>query len=376
MSTLEDRVPADKVVTIADPITVTSLVAANVRDIPNTSSNVLGSASPGTEMSADALSPDQEWVRVLYDGRVAWVSRNLVTSTEPLSGLPVIGANQRGYMQEFMVHTGSDLAACSGAVPSLLIVQGPHSIPVDIVANGAHIRISSTVALWITADNELRVLVLSGSAQIGNLNLPAGFTTKAQLSADGLSIVGPWENVRPMTDDERQVLMPLEGFPGVLLNYALEIPTQADIQQMLVALAQANVQGGAQSGPASGQANCSRFKPTSPLGGMAFGNETFYWDAALGANNYRLNIYNNSGAPVGSFETGSENTALTVDVSSGSIGDGISFAWEVVALVNNNIACTTARVPVLRESGVQQAGGGGGGGQNNNPGSGGGHWGS
>jgi hypothetical protein len=218
-------------------------------------------------------------------------------------------------------------------------------------------------------------MVLSGSAKIGNLNLPAGFTTKALLSADGRTIAGAWENVRPMTDGERQALLPLEGFPGALMSYVLEIPTASDIQETLVALAQAGVAGGATTGPASTQANCSRFRPTSPLGGMAFGNETFYWDAALGANNYRINFYNEAGSQVGSFSTGSENTALTVDVSSGSIGDGTSFAWEVQALVNDNLACTTGRVPVLRESGVQQAGGGGGG-NNDNPGSGGGQWGS
>lgn len=371
---LENLVPAESAVSIVEPIPVTALVQSNIRDVPSTNSNVIASAAPGTPLEADALSADQEWIRVMYEGRIAWLSRSLVSSEQPLGDLPVMQRGQMGLMQEFVLQTGSGLADCAGAVPSILIVQGPSGIPVDIVVNGAQIRISSTIALWITELRELRVLVLNGSAQIGNLNLPAGFTSKALLSEDGRSLAGAWENVRPMTEGERQALLALQDIPGDVLSYVIEIPTDEDVSSTLAALAQSAASGGARSGNVSG-ADCGRFRPTSPLDGLAFGNTTFYWDAALGANDYRLNIYNDAGTLVSSTSTGSDNTALTVDTGSGSIGDGITFSWEVEALVNNGVACITARVPLPRASAPQLAGGGGGNDDADNPGSGGGQWG-
>lgn len=356
---LENLVPAASALQMAEPVDATTMVATNVRDVPSLNSNVIASASAGTEVQVDGLSADQEWVRIMYDGRVAWVSRSLVASEGSFDALPRIGRSSRSLMQEFTFTTGSGLAACSGALPALLIVQGPANIPVSIVANGADIRISSTIALWITPDGEIRVLVLSGAAQIGNLALPAGFTSKAQLSADGRTIAGPWQNVRPMTPGERGVLLGLEQLPPDIMSYAITIPTEEAIQQTLVALASSV--GGARAGAASGQADCTRFKPTSPLGGMAFDEETFYWDGALGANNYRVNIYNEAGGLAGSFATNSENTALSINVSADALGEGISFGWEVEALVDNAIACTTGRIPVLRAAGAQLAGGAGGG---------------
>lgn len=372
--TVDNLVSPDSALKMVEPIQAHTMVQANVRDTPSLKSNVIASAPVGSDMQVDALSADQQWVRVMYRGQVAWVSRNLVASDASLAGLPVIGSSSQSVMQDFTFHTGTGLAACDGALPALLLVQGPQNIPVTITANGAEIRISSTIVMWITPDNELRVMVLSGGARIGNLSLPPGFTTKAKLSADGSSIDGPWQNVRPMTPDERAVLQGLQHLPEGVMSYAVNIPTADDVQQTLVALASAA--GGARAGAASGKADCSRFKPTSPLGGMAFGTQTFYWDGAQGANNYKLNIYNESGAQVGSFATNSDNTALTIDTSASTIGEGFSFSWEVEAYVDNALACTTAQVPVLRASGAQLAGSGGGGSNPSNPGSGGGKWGS
>ena len=370
--TVENMVPAERALKMAEPIPAQTMVQANVRDVPSLNSTVIASAPVGSEMLVDGLSADQEWVRVMYRGQVAWVSRNLVVSETPLADLPVIGRNSRSVLQEFTFRTGSGLADCEGALPALLVVQGPQNIPVTIVANGAEIRISSTLAMWITSQNEMRVMVLSGGAQVSTLPLPPGFTTKAELSADGNTVAGPWQNVRPMTPDERAILEGLQHLPPGVMSYAVSIPTEADVQQTLVALASSV--GATQAGAASGQAQCDRFKPTSPLGGMGNGSETFYWDGALGANNYRVNIYNEAGAAVGTFSTNSENTALTIDTTANALGAGSSFAWEVEALVDNAIACTTARVPVLRDATARLAGGAEGG-STDNPGSDGGKWG-
>lgn len=369
---VENAVAPENAMEVSESIAVTTLVGANLRSGPSTESQVIASVRAGTELQADGLSRDQQWLRVFHDGAVAWVSRSVLAINDPLDGLPVWGGDSRTMMQDFFFRTGNGLAQCEGALPALLIIQGPQDIAVSLRINGVDIRVDSTIALWVTPDNEMRVLVLEGSAQIGNLSVPEGFTVKAPLSADSRSVVGPWESLRAMTPDERAVLSLLENVPGDPLNANISIPTEEDIQETLAALSASSI-GEARVGPASGAADCSRFRPTSPLGGIAFGTTTFYWDAALGADNYRVNIYNNNGVQVGSFMTNSANTALSVDTSAGGIGDGLDFTWEVEAIVNNQVACTSSRVAVLREAGAAPVGSGNG--DTDNPGSGG-PWGS
>lgn len=94
-----------------------------------------------------------------------------------------------------------------------------------------------------------------------------------------------------------------------------------------------------QSGPLF--ADCSRFRATSPLDGLANGANIFYWDGAPGATSYRVNIYNldRGGIRVASYETGGLNTWLLGDVSVTTAGPGFLFAWEVHALVSDQVAC-------------------------------------
>jgi hypothetical protein len=371
---VENAVAPENALQVSEPITVTVLVGANLRSGPSTNAQVLASAPAGTELQADGLSRDEQWLRVFHEGKIAWVSRSVLAINDPLDNLPVWGGDGRTLMQDFFFSTGNGLAQCEGALPALLIIQGPENIPVSLRINGEDIRLDSTMALWITPDNEMRVMVLEGAAQIGNLSIPAGFTAKALLSEDGHSVSGPWENMRAMTPDERAILTPLENLPVESLNNNISIPTEGAIQEMLAALSASNI-GEARAGTASGDADCSRFRPTSPLGGLAFGPTTFYWDAALGADNYRINIYNESGTQVGTFVTNSANTAISVDTSAATIGDGLNFTWEVVALVNNQVACTSSQVVVLREAGASTVGSGGGDGDDDG-GGGGPSWGS
>jgi LysM repeat protein len=97
--------------------------------------------------------------------------------------------------------------------------------------------------------------------------------------------------------------------------------------------------------------DCRPFRATSPLDGLSYGMTTFYWDGAPGATGYRVNVYNldeKNGALVGSFTSSGTTTNLTADVSIESVGYGFSFAWEVDALYNGQVACTSQRYTVPR----------------------------
>jgi LysM repeat protein len=101
----------------------------------------------------------------------------------------------------------------------------------------------------------------------------------------------------------------------------------------------------------SGAVDCAPFRATSPLDGLNYGQNTFYWDAAPGATSYRLNIYNideRDGALVASYNIDAPQTNFTADLNVQTVGYGFSFAWEVLALFGDQTACTSARVTIPR----------------------------
>lgn len=332
-----------------DPITVMTAMAANIRSAPTTNANVIGSVPPGTELMADGVNESGNWLRVLFESGPGWVSREVIQTEVDVSGLPVINNENRSPMQSFFFTTGAGDPACNAAPPSLLVVQGPDNVKVDITANGADISIGSTIALMILPGNTLQLVVIYGEATLGDLSVPAGFKITAPLSDDGKTITGDWEAMSPLTQEDLDLLQPLENLPINILHYPIVLPTLEEIQAIINAFLQSNPgTGGNTQGPAAGGADCSSFKATSPLDGLPFGDATFYWDPAPGATSYQVNLFNDSGALVGSFETAAPNSSLVGDTS--GLGNGFSFGWQVVALVNGQVACSSPTVTMFRSA--------------------------
>lgn len=235
---VENAVDPTEAFTPAEPVNVTTTTSANVRSGPSTNNNVVGSVPAGTQLQADGLNADQTWARVLLDNQPVWISRDLLQPEVPgtLGALPVLSRNARTPMQAFYFRTGFEGLDCTESPPSVLVVQGPKSVTVDFTANGADIRISSTVALFTTPQGTLLLLVIDGSALVGGIQIPAGFAIEAPLSPDGRSLAGPWGGFRSMTAEEIAQLIPLENIPVELLHYPIVIPTLGQIAQMLAAM--------------------------------------------------------------------------------------------------------------------------------------------
>jgi len=344
---VENAVAPEDALQLAEPIEVTTLVAANMRSAPSTNANVVGSAPAGTTLAADGLSADGEWLRVLFENGAAWVNRQVVDEAGDASALPIITRETRTPMQAFNFRTGVGEPTCAESPPSLLLIQGPDNVRVDITANGADIQIGSTIVLWLLPDNRMQLVVINGVAEVGGVTVPAGFTLFAPLNAEGqVEGAGDWTGFRALTPDELSLLLPLQFIPENLLHYPILIPTLSDIQAFLASLNAAQTQGGGVlSGPAAGQVDCASLVPTSPLGGMAYGRNTFYWNAAQGATKYQVKVFDENGTQVAAGDVNAPSTSLTLEVLGGT---GFSFSWEVSALVNGQLACTTARVNVPR----------------------------
>ncbi len=358
---VDNAVDAGNAVLPGEPVAVTALVAANLRNSPSTEAQVLLSVPVGTELQADGLSQDSAWLRVLHEGNLAWVSRQIVAAEAgALDTLPIIGADNRTLMQAFSLTTGVEAPDCSDGPPSILVIQSPDGVNASIVVNGANIRFDSTIGLHLLPGNILQLIAFDGGAKLGNLSVPAGFLVNIPLSEGGQDVGGAPTGLRPINAGERGLLSILAGAaPAELLYNPITLPTPEEIAAMIAELNSAAV-GQTTTGPAAGNVDCSRFKPTSPLGSLVLGVTPFYWDAATGATSYRLNIYGEAGDLRGTFEV-SGSTTLSVDTGA-AIGTGSNFSWNIQALVDGQVACTTGVVSLPRDAFQSLVGSGGDGG--------------
>lgn len=330
---VQNDVPADENTnTPVEPVKVTTSAGANIRSQPTMRANILGSVPAGTDLQADALSADNNWLRVNYaDTTVGWISRDVIQNADSASGLPVAGDEPRTPMQAFRLRTGIGPQSCEDA-PSLLMVQGPQNVSINITANGADIQIGSTIVLT-TGAGKFKLITVHGKAQVGGLVVPAGYSVEAPLDANG-EISGNFGDFHLLTQDELDGLKTLENIPANVLNYPIKLPNVQIIQQQ--------TQGNGNA-PAAGKADCTPFRATSPLDGLAFGVNTFYWDAAPGATSYRVTV-----SGVGSVESTAPTTNANLDLT--SVGFNPQMSWYVEALVNGQVACTSQTVTIAREA--------------------------
>jgi hypothetical protein len=332
----------------ATAIEVVTNVDANIRSGAGTNFNALGAVDSGTTLSADALNADGTWVRVAYAEKPAWVFRELLNATPEIDVLPVLDGNQRTPMQAFYLRTGVGDMACAEAPQDTLMVQGPKGIKVDLTANGAHIRIGSTVLFNTPAPDVLEITVLDGEAVVvgggengDDLEIPSGYTSQACLSDD--------ENGNPVvscafgeptkdSNEEMAEWCGLEGVPATLLAYAVNVRCPGDPETT-----QTNTATGG-----GGGGTCPSFNIISPLNGSAdFVSQTFSWTAISGADQYALNFFDSAG----NFMTGQfvDASQTSTTIFTGTFADSF-FSWQVHALKGGQIFCSTGRTATLARS--------------------------
>lgn len=359
-ATIENGVDPSSAFVPATPVTIQALVGANLRSAPSTDARVIESAAAGTQLMASGISADGVWAYVTTENGVAWVSTQIIAPLDgDLSLLPVVTNDSRSLMQSFVLTTGTETSPCSVQSPSMLVIQAPGGVNAGVTVNSVDVRFSDAIVLRVTPENQMQLFVLAGGASTGVLSVPAGFTVLADLSDDGREIEGAWANLRPISPDERGFLSVLELFPADSLYTAFSVPTADEVAATLASVNQASA-GAAQTVSASGSGNCEGFQPTSPLDGFAFGQTTFYWDGVTGADQYRVNVYTD-GQLSNSTTIDALSTTTTIDTSSGGIGDGQGYGWNVEAISGGQVICSSGTVAMLRAANTQSVSDGGGG---------------
>lgn len=391
------------------PVTITTLEETDIWNNPG--GQIINSVPGGTVMQASAQSVDSAWLAV-SDGVVSgWMVRDAIADEAETGALPVIGQPRLSPMQAFYLRSSPGQAVCEQA-PSVLAIQSPQGITVDLTVNGASIRLGSLILVRIIPPgNIIQVTTVEGLAIFDadtpdEVRLPAGWTTRrcldtpANLGTDGQSndrAVGDncvWQPPEPVTEDEQnEIELILRLFEQLNTGETIKCPTGVTLihqvepgetlfriarryRTSVAALVAANnladparitsgqsltIPCGVDTGlpsipPAAPEVtnpvDCSRFAATSPLDGLPYGSGTFYWNPAPGATGYRLNIYNEDdrpGAQVASVTVDRNTTSVTLDLSINAIGYGFRFSWEVVALLpDGSTACASGRATVPR----------------------------
>jgi len=140
-------------------------------------------------------------------------------------------ADDEGKMSAFYFTSGLGQPACKSAPSDGITIRSPKGTRVQFNANGVNIDIGSTVVLKATANKEMRVQLVEGSAKITSdnrtMNLQPGETTSIQLGGiDGLQAIS--QPSAPFVDPETQAHRNLRNLvlPIVSINPVPAQPTQ------------------------------------------------------------------------------------------------------------------------------------------------------
>jgi hypothetical protein len=228
----------------ASTTNATDLLTWPAPSIPGYASETVLTIPSGAAVTVDAITPELDFVRTVYQNRAGWVSFGDLESSSDLAALPQLNREDDTPMQDFYFRTGIGGANCLEA-PSLLYVQGPNNVPTDLTVFDKHIRIQSTAILRSTPFGDqlgdyIEVIVLSGVVILNpdtpnEIIVPPGFLSRIQLcdefadlgiegDPDEKCTVGDWSQPRPLTQDELSALGIVEDFPDNIVNYPVDLP--------------------------------------------------------------------------------------------------------------------------------------------------------
>ncbi len=249
---VENDTAADALPDLSQSLTITTAVGANLRSDHNPNATVIGSVPAGTTLEADIRTPNGKWLRVVYEQTTAWLHRSVLTTTDGIDALPAPQSTAMSPMQAFRFRTGVGEADCQQA-ESALLIQGPNNLHVELVANGATIRIGSTILLDYQNAGTLRLSVLSGAAYVDGVSIPAGFMARAAVDAEGV-VTEAFGRVKRIPAQRLEALGIYAALPETLMHYIIDLPSADEtraIEQAMQPSAPAQPSVGADREPSS-----------------------------------------------------------------------------------------------------------------------------
>ncbi len=205
---VENAVPADETLPLVDMVDVTTTAETRVASLPATNANTLTLLPAGAILQAEGVSDDGAWLRVYSDQGLGWVMLNAIDDSVDLTGLPTVTAESRPAMQSFQLRTAFNDVLCNEA-PSLLAIQSPEGLKVDLTANGVHVRMGSLIMLRVVSPGDaLQIITIEGDVVLDpdtdlETVLEPGFSTLRCLDAEGnVGLDCEWTVPQPLTAEE------------------------------------------------------------------------------------------------------------------------------------------------------------------------------
>jgi hypothetical protein len=244
---IESDVPVEEAfIPLEAPISFTTTAAGELRELtltPPAEADVIEQIASGTAVTADAVSQDGDFVRVLVSEQVGWLSSGAFDGLD-LSDLPVLNDGQLTPMQAFYLRTGIDSGTCAPNA-SWVLLQSPEEMSVDMILYDVPMRIEATMLLRTLAPGEpvgpqMQLVVLYGVVTVNpdtddEIIVPAGYALPIGLGPDFVSLgIEGDEDERSGTKTFgepvlfNQALLDDLGFldqlPSDIFNYDVDLP--------------------------------------------------------------------------------------------------------------------------------------------------------
>lgn len=209
--TVTEATPEDNIIVPLEAgIPVTTLATADLRHSPleldGEFSNVVTRIPGETTVSADAMTQDQQWVRVAHEATYGWIRSSVVPDSVDMGSLVEIGPDSFTRMQSFNLDLNGSNGDCEATIQAML-VQGPDSLAVDFQANEIPVQLESTVLVIPLPDDRTRFCTLAGVAILYPTDparrtiIPPGFCADVLNSTGQLVTANPYSgtNIAPFS---------------------------------------------------------------------------------------------------------------------------------------------------------------------------------
>jgi len=204
---VRNGVPADDANEINDPLSTATLQETPVFSSASTSADQITTIPANEIVLVDGFNSTRTWLRMVNDGTIGWIESSHVARLAAMDNLPIVGASHPTPMQAFYLSTGIGQSECSEA-DSMIAVQSPEHITVDLTVNGVDIRVGSLVTFQNLDQNILNLTVHRGGVTtiFGN-TINAGQSAFAVVNPDpeqGETIIA-WGDPVPASENDLQL---------------------------------------------------------------------------------------------------------------------------------------------------------------------------
>ena len=222
--------------------TITADGTINIRELPDITGEIVQRLGLSDIVVVNGRTEDGEWLRVRIPNSndLGWIPSGVASENDPINALEIVDETTPFYrpFQIMTLTTGYDDALCDDTTESGILLQTPNlADDVELIINGAELRISATLFIQNQSDSMLAMYVLDGELEIAleedTYFVPAGAYIELPLNS-AENFTAPLNIAQPY-DETQLSAVPINNLPDrVAITIGL---TQAELDASLEAWA-------------------------------------------------------------------------------------------------------------------------------------------